>query len=90
MYGNNNLSHVNLQIIDFVLHGNFLWFTSLAPQLKYRCTISEMVGSSRGKAVKQVSVEVLVSLSTLRITIGSRVLQRSIQWVSIWACHVTI
>ena len=46
----------------------------------------EMLGSSRGNTVKQASIEVLVSLSTLRITIGSSVLQNSVKWVSVLLC----
>ena len=45
--------------------------------------LTEILESSYSKAVKQVSIQVIVSLTTLRIAIGSTMLQRSVQWVSI-------
>ena len=45
-----------------------------------------MLESSCSKAVKQVCVQVIISLSTLRSTIGSTVLQQSVQWVGTTFC----
>ena len=77
-------SHIDL--LRTIIHISY--FTTLISLNFLICTsfyfiLTEMLGSPRGKAVKQTSLEVLVSLSTLRITIGNRVLQKSVQWVSV-------
>lgn len=83
MYRPKNLSSSLLDDIQFLYEQivyKIVWFIQILLTL---CgSFIEMLESSYSKAVKQASIQVIVIMSSLRASIGSTVLQRSVQWVS--------